>query len=123
MGGRPIKKMKNIARLNLPKVPQSERLSLMDKVATFIRVHTQPLQVLFFGSITADKFDAMSDVDVVAIFRTQEEATQARKSLYGADLSAVGRPIDFLCVDQETFDSKSQIGGVYFIARESGISR
>lgn len=113
--------MKNISRLFLDKCSKEERSDLISKVVRLICEHTKPEKIIFFGSITTDQFDAMSDIDVVVVFADLEEASRARKTLYSVDRAPIRQPIDFVCVDHSTYESKSQIGGVLYIARESGI--
>lgn len=113
--------MKNISRLFLDKYSKEACYDLMIQVTRLIREHTKPEKIIFFGSITTDHFDAMSDIDVVIVFADLEEASRARKILYSVDRAPISQAIDFVCVDRSTYESKSQIGGVCFIARESGI--
>lgn len=92
----------------------------MESTADFIKLHTSPLRIIFFGSITTDHFDDWSDIDVIAIYSSLVEADQARRILYTSRRPDLGHSIEILCVDDSTYRSKSEIGGVYFIAREEG---
>ncbi len=112
--------MINLARLSLEKIPHEIRSKHMTTVASFIKEHTQPDKLIFFGSVTTDLFDACSDIDVVAVYPDLESATLARRKLYGSPRPEIGHNLDILCVDRTTYDKKSQIGGVFFIAAESG---
>jgi predicted nucleotidyltransferase len=114
--------MRNIERLSLQKFSPAAKEPLFEKTLAFIEEKTPALEVIFFGSIVTDQFDAWSDIDVVAIYPSREAADQARRTIYGSRRPEFGHSIEVLCVDQATFDEKSKTGGVYFIAQQEGRS-
>lgn len=113
--------MRNLARLYSNKIPQDQKQKLMDIAVRFIRQHTRPERIIFFGSVTRDDFDADSDIDVVVIYPNLNSATEARKTLYGSKQPELAHSLDLICVDKVTFEEKSNSGGVYLIAAESGV--
>jgi hypothetical protein len=112
--------MKNLKRIDLPKIPLEMRETMKTAVVSFIRSLTKPQRIIFFGSINSEHFDACSDIDVVTIYETPQAADQARRVLYTAHRPELGHSIEFLCVDAAAFAKKSEIGGVYAIAKEEG---
>ncbi|MFZ4405093.1 MAG: nucleotidyltransferase domain-containing protein [Pseudobdellovibrionaceae bacterium] len=112
--------MKNLIRQSLVKAPLAIREQLMHTVAGFIFSLTKPQNIIFFGSVITENFDDWSDIDVVAIYDSLVDADQARRKIYGAKQPQIKHPLEILCVDADTFSSKSKIGGVYFIAANDG---
>jgi hypothetical protein len=113
--------MINLRRTLLEKFPLKIRENLMQITLHFITENTKPLQVIFFGSIITENFDECSDIDVVAIYHDPVAADHARRVLYGTKKSSeIKHPLEILCVDQKTFDTKSQIGGVFAVALAEG---
>lgn len=94
----------------------------MVNVAQFIRTHSFPIKIIFVGSIVEENsFDSMSDVDVVVLFSTPEEADQGRRLLYRAPRpKEIDYALEMICVDQMTFNRKSEIGGIFYLAQHSG---
>jgi|GEM_PF-6207465 len=114
--------MKNINRFFLKKYDLATREKLMLDVAHFIRTEVSPLRLIFFGSVTTDRFDDFSDIDVIAIFKNTLEATHAMHKIYQClrpDFG--GHSVEILCTDEETFNTKSKVGGVYAVALKEGI--
>lgn len=95
----------------------NERLSV-----EFIKTHTTPIKLVFFGSIVREDFDAWSDIDIIAIYSSAESAYKARRILYSKPLPMVGHPLEIICVDEDTFTRKAAVGGIYFVAKNEGFS-
>ena len=98
-------------------VEQKEAL-IQDTVQKILKV-TKPNKLILFGSAVDGKFDSYSDFDFVLIYenRGSVRAEQKKVNSIKAELLVES---DFLCVDEETFNSKSKIGGVFLIAAEDG---
>jgi hypothetical protein len=94
----------------------------MKLVYEFVHSNNPPLKVIFFGSILTQEFDNCSDIDLICLYPSVSEADLARRRLYSIPQPTIGHPLEILCVDEETFKIKSERGGVYMIARESGKS-
>jgi len=75
-------------------------------------------EIILFGSAARGEMTDASDIDLVAIFPTQETAR------FGSRLFHKNRktfwPVDILFVDRAHFLSRSDLGGVLFIAKEEG---
>ncbi|HPI39825.1 MAG TPA: nucleotidyltransferase domain-containing protein [Pseudobdellovibrionaceae bacterium] len=112
--------MKNIGRLFSKKIPESERKLLMTTASNFIRSCTSPIKIIFFGSILTENFDASSDIDMIILFNSPKEADLGRRKLYSSTQPNLKHSLEMICVDEKTFKEKSQIGGLYAIANESG---
>jgi predicted nucleotidyltransferase len=81
---------------------------------------TNPLEVSLFGSIVTNDFDDSSDIDLLIVFKDLAETDQRRRMLQ-RNRPEIECPLDMICVDKETFLTKSKIGGVCFIAHKSGL--
>ena len=112
--------MRNLTRFFLDPLPQDTKNQLRLLSADFIKTHTKPPSLIFFGSILRATFDACSDIDIIAIYDSIESADQARRVLYTKPLPNLGHSLEILCVDEETFAHKSAIGGVYAVAHDEG---
>jgi predicted nucleotidyltransferase len=75
--------------------------------------------ILCFGSALTDFFDDFSDIDLLVVYKSKDQIRNAYKSLYSAQPFR-DRSVDFVCVDQETYRYKSQIGGICFTAATEG---
>lgn len=111
--------MRNLNRLQLRKYTPKEIEELVNKVVNRVVQLSNPEEIIVFGSAVSNQFDDQSDVDLVVIFDTAERAAAAGKILYRKPVFA-DRGVDYLCVDRQTYNRKSQIGGVYFVARLEG---
>jgi predicted nucleotidyltransferase len=115
--------MFNLGRLYLPKIARTVRDKLMQEAVKFVRAEAMPIQIIFFGSVLTENFDEASDIDLLLIFATQSEADAARHALYRARKpQTIAHPLEMICIDKATYDKKSQIGGICFVARNEGRS-
>jgi len=115
--------MKNLLRLRLRKYSQQEIEQLVNKALEWILSALsviKPVKIILIGSALGEQFDDWSDLDFVIVFKTKEDARAGRKALYGHRRPMPDRSIECLCVDEATFNEKSKIGGIYFIAAEQG---
>lgn len=111
--------MREFMRLGLPKTPADELTSMVDILRQTILEVSSPEKIILFGSAVTGKFDAMSDIDLVVIYPTPELAIDARKVLYRSK-PLKSQAVDYLCVDRDTFEKKSTIGGIYYLAAHEG---
>lgn len=114
--------VKNIARYlsTSPKPNTEQKRLLQNEVIKFIQRLTEPRQIYFFGSILEDRFDSFSDIDVIAVYDSDEMADQARRLLYRSPRPDLGHSLEIFCVSEKVFAEKSEIGGIYWIARHHG---
>lgn len=75
--------------------------------------------IVLFGSAARGEMTDASDLDVVLLFDTRENATLVRKTVHQARRKSTW-PMDILCSDVPTFLRKSEIGGIYSVARSEG---
>ncbi|MEI8027979.1 MAG: nucleotidyltransferase domain-containing protein [Pseudomonadota bacterium] len=108
--------IEKIQKKYLSKVETDQRT---DAVLSMILSLCRPSLVIVFGSAARYELTTASDVDVVIVFPNVEDLKSAKKNLY-ARSGELTFPLDFILVDQQTYDSKSLIGGVLFDARHEG---
>jgi hypothetical protein len=111
--------MHNLRRQSLLNIESKERDILLKHVLDFILDRVRPVSVVAFGSVASSRFDAWSDIDVVVILATKEEVRESRKKLH-IGRPTVPCPVEILCVGLDDYERKSQIGGVFFEAKNSG---
>ena len=97
----------------------SEIESIVQSSLSDILKTVSPQMVILFGSAVCGKFDDASDLDFVVVFEDRYQAAAGMKSLYRMNRS-VQKPHDFICVDQDTFQRKSEMGGVLYVAKREG---
>jgi len=119
MGKKKAQVVENLKRLHESKWSAEQVDQLIAKVTNSILSRTNPVAIFVFGSAVTGEFDEYSDLDLVAVFKTRVEAKAAQSLLCRPPL-LTDRGVDLLCVDQDTFDRKSEIGGVYWIAKREG---
>jgi len=78
-----------------------------------------PLVVILFGSAATDKMTKFSDLDIAVIVDNISDIKESYKKI--SNLSQeVKIPIDFLVIDITNYKIKSEIGGVFFEAKNFG---
>lgn len=112
-----------LTRLQMPKKTEEERAFLIERVMQFIQLEVSPIKIIFIGSILGGNFDDISDIDMVIIFKDKIEADLARRKLYRAMRPReITHPLEMICVDENTYNEKSQVGGIFYTARLEGLS-
>lgn len=111
--------MKNLRRLQLRKYSAVEIEQEVDQVLHWVLSVCNPLKIILLGSALGNQFDDCSDIDLVLIFKSKEDAREARKRLY-TSMRPVQRPVECLCVDAEKFNEMSNVGGIYWVAKKEG---
>ncbi len=82
-----------------------------------IRSLCNPERIVLFGSAVNGIFDEDSDLDFVLTFSSVEAAQLAQKVLYRSKKPSTA---DYVCVDEQTYQVRSNVGGVFFVARTEG---
>ena len=111
--------MQNLNRLRLRKYSREETAEIIRKATLTIVSLCTPVKVIAFGSSVTGSFDDASDLDFVVVFSSLEEALNGRRLLY-RNGHLEGRIVDFICVDLKTFEAKSVLGGIYWVAVNEG---
>lgn len=100
----------------LSKQETDERTNLLLQMILSV---CSPHQIIVFGSAARYELTTASDVDVVVVFSNLDDLKSAKKTLH-ASSGELKFPVDFILVDQQTYDVKSLIGGALFDARVEG---
>ncbi len=108
----------SLARFTARQLSVDEVESLVKK--TLEDTHAQPglEEVILFGSAVENRMDEGSDLDLVYIFDTENNARSAQKKIHGLKTHLF--PCDFICVDRNRYEERSKFGGVLFVARTEG---
>ena len=110
--------MRNLLRSQIMPMEQERVYELVSRHVAHVLGLCRPEEIIVFGSAISGKFDAFSDVDLVLIFGDLGTAKAASHALYATP----GKPssADYLCVDRQEFEQKSDSGGVFFVAKHDG---
>lgn len=109
----------NIDKIRKNFLSQQETDDRVQLVLKSILSVCQPVSVILFGSAARYELTTSSDIDVVVVFPSLLELKNAQKQLY-ARSGELAFPVDFILVDAQNYNQKSQIGGVLFDARHEG---
>lgn len=113
-----INKM-TLARFLAKKLSEEEINELVHNIIADFSSAPGLRSILLFGSAANGTMTDASDIDVILIFDTKESSSRARKSV-GSLRRKSAWPMDLLCVDIKTFQRKSKVGGIYFVAQNEG---
>ena len=108
-----------IARFVAKKISKAETDKLVEIVVQELSVLEGLMGMVLFGSAANYTMDEASDIDVVMIFESIARAKEASKIVHTLRRQATW-PMDILCIDVNTFNKKSRVGGVYYIVRREG---
>ena len=108
-----------LARLTARKLTPEEVQGLVENVLTDLSGVAGLTAIVLFGSAATSEMSEASDLDIVMVFDTEEHCNLARREVHSLRRTALW-PMDILCVDLATYRSKSEIGGVYFVAAHEG---
>lgn len=108
-----------VARFTAEKISNSDLELLLQAIVDDFSGAQGLVAILLFGSAVHGSMTTASDLDVVLVFGTKESCLQGRKLVPYLRKKAVW-PMDLICVDEETFKAKSEIGGIYFVAKREG---
>ena len=111
--------MYNLLRLKTTKYSKEQVEVLIQDSTKLIQKLVSPQHIILIGSSLTEQFDQWSDLDFVLIFDSKIIAKKSEKILYSHSID-FPCPIDFICVDLETYQKKSKIGGIFFMAENSG---
>lgn len=70
------------------------------------------LQVYLFGSAASGRFTEDSDLDLLLVYPDGTDLAASQKTLYSKRWTDIA--VDFICVTQEQFDKKKNLGGICF---------
>lgn len=112
--------MDNLIRSSLSRpLTFKQRLEVIDQFRQLVFAQTNPICVWLVGSILSSNFDQYSDIDTVVVFRTSLEARLGLKKLNRAR-KELPRSVDWICVDEETFNHRAVTGGICYVASQEG---
>ncbi|MFK8137691.1 MAG: nucleotidyltransferase domain-containing protein [Bdellovibrionales bacterium] len=76
---------------------------------------------ILFGSAVNSELTDQSDLDVVLIFDTSQNLKNSREIYYQSKI--LGKlPRDIIWLDKKSYDQYKDLGGIAFIAKQSGLS-
>lgn len=102
-------------------VPDQVRLERIQKTCSAIVDVLSPNEIYLFGSaVSCETFDEDSDIDCLAVLSAETQASRSWKS-FGKMRRLRGWPLDLVCLSQDEFARKKNLGGVAFIAFHEGI--
>ena len=107
-----------LVKLTAKKLSQEEVDSIVTGFMNELKELPEVEEIILFGSAARGEMSEVSDVDFVAIFPTKAGARVGSKQFHKNRKNFW--PVDVLFVDREHFESRSQLGGVFFVAREEG---
>jgi predicted nucleotidyltransferase len=107
-----------LVKLTAKKLSQKEVDSIVTGFLNELKELPEVEEIILFGSAARGEMSEASDVDFVAIFPAKAGARVGSKQFHKNRKNFW--PVDVLFVDREHFESRSQLGGVFFVAREEG---
>ncbi|MEI8025169.1 MAG: nucleotidyltransferase domain-containing protein [Pseudomonadota bacterium] len=97
------------------------RLERIQKTCSAIVDVLSPNEIYLFGSaVSCETFDEESDIDCLAVLSSEAQASRWWKS-FGKIRRQLGWPLDLVCLSQDEFARKKNLGGVAFVAFHEGI--
>lgn len=108
----------SLVKLTAKKLSKKEVDSVVTGFLQDLKELPEVEEIILFGSAARGEMSEASDVDFVVIFPTKVEARAGSKQFHKNRKNFW--PVDVLFVDRKHFESRSQLGGVFFIAREEG---
>lgn len=111
--------MRKLLKYYAKKFSYKQKKDLIEKTLAKLIELVQPKKVILIGSATTQDFDEYSDIDLVLIFSTKDEAQNSEKILY-RNTTSFPTTVDFICVDEKKFEEKAAIGGIFFVAEKEG---
>lgn len=94
--------------------------AIIVRLLASIRDRVNPTRVIVFGSASRGEMTDLSDIDVVVIFSSIEEAKAGQSSLFAAGPLLNDVAVDVLVYDESSYIEKSRRGGVAYIASREG---
>ncbi len=110
----------NIDKIRKNYLSQEETNARVQQVLRLVLECCQPMQVVLFGSAARGELTASSDIDIVVVVEDSSLIKPFQKQLC-ASSGGLLFPVDILVADNQTYQKKSQIGGVYFDAAHEGV--
>ena len=101
------------------KLTNSEIQILVENKMRWLLVHTQPLQMILFGSAARGELTDQSDLDFAFIFKSEAARDKGKQAIYRASREDFW-PLDFLFYTLEEFNEAAVKGGVAFLIKNEG---
>lgn len=108
----------SLVKLTAKTLSREEANALVDSFTQELKKLPEIQEIILFGSAARGEMTEASDVDLVAIFPSKELARSGSK-LFHKNRKYFW-PVDILFVDRAYYDSRKNLGGVLFVAREEG---
>jgi predicted nucleotidyltransferase len=80
----------------------------------------QPIEVILIGSGARNELTDCSDLDFIVLFDSELKMDLGKKSYY-LTKSLSSTAVDVLFMTESEYRSRSQMGGVCFVARKEGV--
>lgn len=110
-----------IQHLQPKSVSKQERLERIEKKCSAIIDVLSPKEIYLFGSaVSCENFSEGSDIDCLAVLGSETEASRWWKK-YGKIRRQFSWPLDLVCLSEQEFERKKNLGGIAFIAFHEGI--
>ena len=107
-----------LTKLTARKLNPEELQELISEVTRPLKQLRGLTKIILFGSTLRAGFSEASDLDFVLIFKSKEEAKGAQKEVYRVHSGKW--PCDFICVDNATYEERSDLGGICHVAKHEG---
>ncbi len=104
----------------------ASKLSISDQVELISNLHRLILElaksrhIILFGSAARREMTTASDLDVVVIVDRQDQVKATQRALNQLS-RLISWPVDCLVIDQDLFEKRSQLGGLYAVVKEEGV--
>jgi predicted nucleotidyltransferase len=110
-----------LRHLQVKPISDRERLERIQKTCSAIVNVLSPKEIYLFGSaVSSETFDEGSDIDCLAVLGSEAEASRWWKS-FGKIRRQLDWSLDLVCLSEDEFARKKDLGGVAFIAHHEGI--
>jgi predicted nucleotidyltransferase len=109
-----------LRHVNPQSTTDEERIRRTETTCAAIVMILSPKLVYVFGSAAhGENFDAESDIDCLAVLEKPEDAARSWKH-FGKIRKQLNWSLDLVCLSEDEFERKKDIGGVAFIATHEG---
>ena len=100
---------------------EKEREAFFSRVRTNLLKHCSPLKIIIFGSYARGTQTASSDLDVALLFRTEEEAETAKKTVLSQP-PLTGIATDYLFLTEQRYNERKNFGGACVSIAAEGVT-
>ncbi|MBI4405555.1 MAG: nucleotidyltransferase domain-containing protein [Deltaproteobacteria bacterium] len=106
-------------RLKPTIISEAQITALVEAIRTRLLTLCKPRLVYLFGSAAEGRATALSDIDICVIFHSRNELKQNKKRIL-CEFPVEDVPVDWVLLDEETFNKKKDVGGVCFDIHKYG---